>query len=478
MQVLFVASEAVPFVKTGGLADVVGSLPKALQQLGVDVRVVLPKYKDIPAHFKKKMVLRKKITVPLGWRNQYCGIEELRHDGVHYYFIDNEYYFKRDGLYGYGDSFDEAERFAYFSRAVLESLPHLDIQPQIIHLNDWHTGMVSLFLKTLYREKEYYQKIRTVFTIHNLKYQGLFPYEVLGDILGLGHEHFHNDGVEYYGRLSFMKAGLVYSDIITTVSETYAQEIQYPFFGFGLDGLLRKRRDQLYGILNGIDYDVYDPTNDPHLFIKYKDEDSKAQNKMLLQDMFHLPIRRDTPMMSLITRLDSQKGIDLVVRVLEEILFEEIQIVVLGTGEHQFEHRLKDAEYRHQDKLSVHLTFDEGLSRKIYAASDLFLMPSLYEPCGISQLIALRYGTIPIVRETGGLRDVVQPYNEYTGEGNGFSFTNYNAHDMLHTVRRAVHFYHDKKSWNRILNNIKRRDYSWNQSARKYIHLYQQLLQQ
>lgn len=477
MQVLFVASEGVPFVKTGGLADVIGSLPKALIEKGLDARVILPKHKDIPAHFKKKMVLRKKLYIQLGWRKLYVGIEELKYEGVQYYFIDNEHYFKRDGLYGYGDSFDEAERFAFFSRAVLESLPYLDFQPQIIHLHDWQTALLSLYLKVNYGEKDIYKNIRTVFTIHNLKYQGIFPREILGDVLDIEEKHFNYDELEYYGRISYIKAGLVYSDYITTVSKTYADEIKHPYFGLGLDGLLRKREKDLFGILNGIDTDVYDPNTDPHIFVKYQEANWKDQNKLLLQDMLNLPINKDIPVISLISRLVPQKGLDLIIHVLEEILYRDIQFIVLGTGESKYEHILMDAASRHPGKMSFLLTFDEALSRKIYAASDMFLMPSQFEPCGLGQMIALRYETVPIVRETGGLKDTIQPFNEFTGEGNGFSFTNYNAHDMLFTINRAIDFYHDKNNWSRIINNLNQEDYSWNKSAKEYINLYHRLLQ-
>lgn len=477
MQVLFVTSEGVPFVKTGGLADVSGSLPLALKKEGVEIRVIMPKYKLIPDHFKKKLFLRKKITVSLGWRNLYCGIEELKHNDITYYFIDNEYYFKRDEIYGYGDSLDEAERFAFFNRAVLETLPFLDYKPDILHLNDWQTGLISLFLNTEYKQMDFYQGIKTIFTIHNLKYQGLFPKEILGDLIKYSSSFLNLDGIEYYGRISYLKAGLNYSDYITTVSESYANEIQFPFYGFGLDGVLRKRRENLYGILNGIDITSYNPKTDPDIYVRFDMDNAKQQNKMLLQNYLGLPVNKDIPMISLISRLVSQKGLDLVVHVLDELLDQEIQLVVLGTGEGKYEHIIGETAYRRFNKLAVKFVFDEPLSRKIYASSDLFLMPSLFEPCGISQLIAMQYHAIPIVRETGGLKDSVEPFNEYTGEGTGFSFSNYNAHEMLFTIKKALNVYYDKPTWNRILANIKSKDFSWTQSARKYAELYRRLLQ-
>ncbi|TCS81078.1 glycogen synthase GlgA [Tepidibacillus fermentans] len=479
MNVLFVASEGVPFIKTGGLADVIGSLPKELKKQRIEVRVFLPNYKQIPQDYKEKMVLKKTLQVPLGWRNQYCGILEYIYQDVTYYFIDNQYYFYRDRIYGYNGSFDEAERFVFFSRAVLEALPYIDFQPQIIHLHEWQTALTSVFLKAYYQHHDFYKNIRTVFTIHNLKYQGIFPRSILGDLFDLQEEFFTMDGIEFYGQVNFLKGGLAFSDKITTVSRTYAKEIQYPYFGEALDGILRKRNNDLYGILNGIDEEVYNPATDPHLFVQYDDHsiELKTKNKIRLQEELSLPIRPDIPMIAIVSRLVAQKGLDLIVHVLDELLSEDIQLVILGTGERHYEEIFLDAMIRYPHKLSVHTFFDEGLARQIYAASDLFLMPSLFEPCGLSQLIALRYHSIPIVRETGGLKDTVQSYNEFTKEGNGFSFTNYNAHDMLYTVRRAIHLYYDKENWTYIHNNIAKLDNSWKASAKQYIDLYHHLLQ-
>ncbi|WP_027415685.1 glycogen synthase GlgA [Aneurinibacillus terranovensis] len=470
MQVLFVASECAPFIKTGGLADVIGSLPKELTKRGTETRVIMPKYGDIPAAFKEKMAVKGAYTVSVGWRQQYCGVEELVHDGVHYYFIDNEYYFKRPGIYGF---YDEAERYAFFCRAILDVLPHLDFVPDVLHCHDWHAGMVSVLLNAQYRHLPFYQTIRTAFTIHNLKYQGIFPYSILGNLFGLGDSYFTYDKVEFYGDVNYMKAGLVYSDLLTTVSETYAQEIQTPYYGERLDGLLRAKRNSLFGIVNGVDYDVYNPATDPNLYVNYTDAAGKQMNKTALQDELGLPVNPDIPVVALVSRLVQQKGLDLIAHVLEEILEIDLQLVVLGTGEEKYEDLFRHVMHRWPNKVSAHFLFDEGLASQIYAGADMFLMPSLFEPCGIGQLIALRYQTVPIVRETGGLKDTIQAYNRYTGEGNGFSFAHYNAHDMLDTIRQAVHYYHDKTVWFGIVKNGQNTDYSWNESAKQYQKLYE-----
>lgn len=474
MKVLFVASEGVPFVKSGGLADVIGSLPKELRKQGLDVRVILPKYGDIPARFKEAMITKKVLTVPLGWRKQYCGIQESEFEGVPFYFIDNEYYFKRQGLYGF---WDEAERFAFFCRAVLEAIPHLDFMPEIIHCHDWHTGMVSVFLKACYGGDPFYRNLRTVFTIHNLKYQGVFPKEILGDLLGLGEEYFTLDGLEFYNRVSFMKGGINFSDRITTVSETYTREIRTPFYGEQLDGLLRQKSTKLHGILNGIDYGVYDPGSDPYIEETYdwKAPAKKHENKKTLQRFFQLPEKADTPLLALVSRLVSQKGLDLVARILEELVTMELQMVVLGTGEYQYEELFKGMACRYPDKLAARITFSNELSHLIYAGSDIFLMPSLFEPCGLGQIIALRYGCIPVVRETGGLKDTIKPYNEVSGAGNGFCFTNYNAHDLLFTLKRAIDYYQQKKIWSKLIRSAMKSDFSWYKSAQKYQNLYKNM---
>lgn len=476
IKVLFIASEAVPFAKTGGLADVIGSLPKALKKQGIDARVMLPRYQDIPLEYQEKMVHKAHFTVPVGWREQYCGIEELEFEGIKFYFLDNHYYFKRSGFYGY---YDDGERFSYFNRAVLEALKYLDFRPDILHCHDWHTGMISVLLDAHYGNLDQYKKIRTVFTIHNLRYQGIFPKEILPDLLDLDWNYFHEDGVEYHDAVNFMKAGLVYSDLISTVSKTYAWEIQNPYYGEGLDGFLRKRADRLWGIVNGIDYDVYNPATDKNIWSSYdvSSPKGKIENKVKLQKKLGLPVRAEVPMLAIISRLVGPKGIDLVERVLPDLLEEEIQLVVIGTGEERYENLFRQAAWNYPKKVSANITFDHALAQQVYAGADIFLMPSLFEPCGIGQLIAMRYGCLPLVRETGGLFDTVKPYNQYTGEGTGFTFANYNAHEMLGVIRWVVGLYRQKTVWEKLVKNAMSTDFSWGESARVYSQLYGELME-
>lgn len=471
MNVLFAAAEAVPFIKTGGLADVIGALPQALAANGLNVRVVLPKYRGIPEPYREQMEHVGEIYVPVGWRSQYCGIETLKHDGITYYFVDNEYYFGRDAVYGY---MDDGERFAFLNRAVLQLLGEIDFRPDVIHCHDWHTALIPVLLDAHYRHDPLYGGIRTVYTIHNLLYQGIFPYEVLGELLELDDRYFTMDGLEYYGKANFMKGGIVYSDHVTTVSPTYAREIQTAYYGYGLEGLLYALGSKLSGIVNGIDTKSYNPATDPHIAKQYRSSlAKKKENKIRLQEELGLPVSAETPLIAMVTRLVEPKGLELVIRVLDEMLaFDDFQFVILGTGDGKYEHWFKEAERRHPQKMSAQITFSDVLSRKIYASSDMFLMPSSFEPCGISQLIALRYGSVPIVRETGGLNDTVQAYNEFTGEGNGFSFANINAHDMMHTIRRALLFYRQPQQWVKIVKNAVSGDYSWNASAKAYQDIY------
>jgi starch synthase len=473
VKVLFVVSECVPFIKSGGLADVAGALPKELKNLGTDVRIMLPKYGQIPTTFKEKMKKVCEFNVQLSWRSQYCGIEMLTYDGITYYFIDNEYYFNRDRLYGY---YDDGERFSYFCHAVLQAIPYIDFQPDILHSHDWHTGMINFLLKNEYPEDEY-SSIRTIYTIHNLQFQGVFPKGILGDLLNLSDDYFTSDQLEFFGQVNFMKAAIISSDLITTVSPTYKDEIQSKYYGEKLDGLLRKYSDSLVGILNGIDDEIYNPKTDDFLAKKYDytSLQSKEINKQSLQKQLGLP-QRNVPILSIISRLTEQKGLDLVIHVIEEILLKDIQFIILGTGDEKYENIFLTLAHHYPEKLKVIIGFDEKLAHQIYAGSDLFLMPSKFEPCGLGQLIALRYGTIPIVRETGGLNDTVQSFNEHTGLGNGFSFKNFNAHDMLHTVNRAIYFFQNKEVWTNIVGEAMSRDYSWAQSAFKYNQLYAGLL--
>ncbi len=476
MNVLYVASEAVPFAKTGGLADVAGSLPQALKFEDVDIRVILPKFGKIPDEFKNNMEHVYDGELNVAWRSKFVGVDKYEHNGVTYYFVDNQEYFDREGFYGYDD---DAERFSFFCRAVLNLLPALDFWPDIIHTNDWHAGLVNVFLKLEHQDDERYQKIRTLYTIHNLRYQGIFPKNVMSDVLGLDWKYFNNGDLEFYDAVNFMKGGLIYADFISTVSKTYAQEIQYEYFGENLDGLLRSRKDDLYGIVNGIDYDIYNPMTDKNIFETYDVDsyDRKMDNKVQLQKLLGLPTGRRIPMVSLVSRLVSAKGMDLIVRMMDEILqHENIQFVLLGTGDKIFEDWFKGLAWRFPTKVSVNIRFSNELAQRIYAASDIFLMPSNYEPCGIGQLIALRYGTIPVVRETGGLKDTVKQFNKYTESGNGFVFGSYNAHEMMYALKRALSAYDNYEIWQEIVKNAMNSDYSWSESAKEYRKLYDKLL--
>jgi starch synthase len=479
-------SEASPFAKTGGLADVLGSLPGKLlrtgellktgefQFSGADVRVIMPKYGTISGNLRDKIVHNCYIYVKLGWRNLYCGIEQAEYNGVTYYFIDNEFYFNRDNLYGYSD---DGERFAFFCRAVMEVLPYLNFIPDVLHCHDWQTGMIPVLLESQYRHLERYHDISTMFTIHNLKYQGVYGKDQLKEWFGLEDEYFTSDKLEFYGAGSFLKGGLVYSHILTTVSVTYAEEIKSAFYGEHMEGLLNARGKDLYGIVNGIDYQEFDPKKDQLIYQTFSKSKlvGKTANKLALQQELNLTNGEEIPMIGLISRLVDQKGLDLIACVFDEILAENLQFVILGTGDGKYETLFKEAMNRYPGKVSANIRFDNVLAHKIYAASDMFLMPSLFEPCGLGQLISLRYGTLPIVRETGGLKDTVSSYNEETGEGNGFSFTNYNAHDMLHTIRRALEIYQRKTLRNKLKKSAMSSDFSWQSSAGKYMELYQVL---
>ncbi|MFC7319658.1 glycogen synthase GlgA [Halobacillus campisalis] len=472
MNVLMIGSECAPFIKTGGLADVLGSLPQALKEDGHDVRVVLPKYENMSDEWKMQLETIHTFDVQLGWRDQYAGIQYIEHNGIHVYFIDNEYYFKRSNLYGYDD---EGERFVFFNKAVMEMIRHIDWKPDVLHCHDWQAGLVPVLLHTHYGSDPLFQDMKTVFTIHNLKYQGIYPDSVLYDLLGLDGNMMTTGGLEFFGNINFMKGALNFADHITTVSETYAKEIQTPYYGENLDGVLRERSEKLSGIVNGIDSLSYNPMNDDAVPVPFRSSLSKkVQNKMWLQEELGLPVRKEVPMIGIVSRLVEQKGFDLIGRIIDELLEEEdVQVVVLGTGEAEYEHMLQWAQSKYPEKLSANIMFSEALSRQIYAASDLFLMPSRFEPCGIGQLIALRYLSAPIVRETGGLADTVQSFDEVTGEGNGFTFTNYNAHDMLFTIRRAIEFYQDPPCWKQLVKNMLNSQYPWKFSASRYSELYE-----
>ena len=475
LRVLFAAFEAAPFVKTGGLGDVAASLPGAVQCPTIDIRVVLPKLRQIPAKYQEKMQFICSFYVPLGWRNQYCGLFELRQGGVTWYFLDNEYYFGRDGAYGY---FDDGERMAFFSKAVCECCRYLpDFFPDILHCNDWHTALATVFLREFYRYAPGYNNIRTVFTIHNLKFQGQYDPYILGDILGLhGVEAARSQLLRDGGKcVNYVAGAVCYADRVTTVSPTYANEICTQYFGEGLQDLFLQKRDRLSGILNGIDTVSYNPATDRAIVHNYTDPDGKAENKLSLQQELGLDVDAHVPLCACVSRLTEQKGFDLLNAVAEELL-SCAQIVVLGTGEKGYEDYYRSLERAHPGRFSAQIRFSESLSRRVYAGADIFLMPSRFEPCGLSQMISMRYGTVPVVRQTGGLADSVEPYNRYTGEGTGFGFMNYNAHELLFTAQEACRLYTDSPvAWGNLAAQAMAQDFSWHNSALAYRELYRGL---
>ena len=477
-KILFVASEGVPFIKTGGLADVVGSLPKYLDKNQFDVRVILPKYMCMKEEYKKQLNYLTHFYMDLGWRSQYVGVLETIYEGIHFYFIDNEYYFA--GFKPYGNIYEDVEKFAFFSKAALSVLPAIGFQPDIIHCHDWQTGLVPVFLKDKFHENEFYANMKCIMTIHNLKFQGVWDMQSIKNITGLADYYFTPDKLELYGDANYLKGGLVYADALTTVSPSYAEEIKTPFYGEGLDGLLRARSNDLRGILNGIDYDAFNPETDPYITNQYNAVNfrkEKIKNKRALQADMGLEQNDKTMLIGIVSRLTDQKGFDLIAYMMDELCQDNVQIIVLGTGEERYENMFRHFAWKYNGKVSAQIYYSEELSHRIYAASDAFLMPSLFEPCGLSQLMSLRYGTVPIVRETGGLKDTVWPYNEFEGTGTGFSFTNYNAHEMLATIRYAEQIYYDKKrEWNKIIDRAMAADFSWNVSAQKYQEMYDWLI--
>lgn len=481
LHIAFASAEAAPFVKTGGLGDVAGSLPHALKAAGADVVVFVPRYDTIAQEYKDRMEHLCDFYVPLGWRNEYCGLERLNHEGVDYLFVDNERYFSRGYPYGF---FDDGERFAYFSKAIVEALQYLphtldNFTCDVLHCNDWHTAMAPVFLREFYQALPLYQNVKTVFSIHNIAFQGQYSAKVLNDILGLAHipaAAFQltcgPDAVNY------MQGALNYTDAITTVSPTYAEEIKTPDFGEHLDGILRRRAPILQGIVNGIDTTAFDPTTDPRIAANYSVQDraGKAECKARLQQELGLEVRDDRPLMVMVTRLTRQKGMDLVTYALDRILSGGVQVAVLGTGDTEYENALRYFEGKYPGTMAARIQFDPALSQRMYAGADLFLMPSLFEPCGLSQMIAMRYGTLPIVRETGGLKDTVIPYNQYTGEGTGFSFTHFNGDEMADAVFRAARLFWDNRdAFNGLVENAMKADFSWKRSADAYIALYHNL---
>lgn len=475
MQIVFASAECAPFVKTGGLGDVAGSLPAALVRAGAEVIVMVPKYATIKDEYKAQMEHFSDFYVSLGWRNEYCGLEKLEHDGVTYMFIDNERYFARDYPYGF---FDDGERFAFFSKAITESLQHLPagFECDILHCNDWQTALAPVFLREFYQGLPLYDRVKTVFSIHNVAFQGQFSDTVMEDILGVAHipaaaSQLRCDACS----VNYMLGALRYADAITTVSPTYANEIQTPEFGEGLDGVLRERSYALQGILNGIDVAGFDPATDKRIAANYTvdDRSGKAVCKAKLQEELGLEVRDDRPLMVMVTRLTRQKGMDLVMYALDRILSGGVQVAVLGTGDRDYEDGLRYFQDKYPGTMAARIEFDPALSQRMYAAADMFLMPSKFEPCGLSQIIAMRYGTLPIVRETGGLKDTVQPYNEFTGEGTGFSFTNFNGDEMGDAVFRAARLFWDNRdAWNQLVTQAMSQDFSWTRSADKYLDLY------
>ena len=444
IKILFATCECVPFIKTGGLGDVAGSLPTALNNAGCDCRVVMPKYSSIPQQYLDEMEHLCEFTVQLSWRSQYCGLERLVLDGVTYYFLDNEYYFKRGNPYGY---FDDAERMAFFSKAVVEAMQFLPaFFPDVLHCNDWHTALAPVYLREQYQGSSQYRAVRVVLTVHNLKYQGVFSDSVLGNVLGLDAYPSAVDQLRWHdGAVNFMQAGLRYADRLTVVSPTYAEEVCTSYYGEGLDGLFRERRSILHGILNGIDPKQFDPMTDAGMPAHFSAANpaGKTACKLALQKERGFTPDASTPMLILISRLVEQKGLDLLTFILEELLREDLQLVICGVGDEKYESAFRYWADRLPGKLSANILFSEPLSRKLYAAGDILLMPSQFEPCGLSQMIAMRYGTLPLVRETGGLKDSVLPYNQFTGEGNGFSFANSNAHELLHCIQYAAQIYRE-----------------------------------
>ena len=476
-KILFASSEAVPFIKTGGLADVVGSLPKYFPKNEYDVRVVVPKYMCMDRKYTEEMKLVTECQVQLNWRTQYAGVYECKEDGVTFYFIDNEYYFA--GPAPYGQIYQDAEKFAYFSKAVLTILPEIGFQPDIIHCHDWQTGLIPVFLEAQFRQNEFYRYMRTVYTIHNMKFQGRWYVDAIRDVTGLDSSYFTIDKLESYGNANLLKGGIVYADHITTVSETYAKEIQSTEGGEGLDGLMRAKSFALSGIINGLDYNVFDPKKDPAIAKKLTGDVSsyKKANKQALQKETGLEEDTDKFLFGMVSRLTDQKGFDLVDYMMDEILSDErIQIVVLGTGEQRYEDMFRYFAQKYPGRVSANICYSEEFAHRIYAGCDAFLMPSLFEPCGLSQLMSMRYGTVPMVRETGGLKDTVEAYNEFEHTGTGFSFHNYNAHEMLYMIRYACKIYFGyPEEWEGIIHRGMAMDYSWAASASKYAEIYEGL---
>jgi len=466
--ILFVSPEIVPFKATGGLADVAEALPEALLEAGQNAIRIMPKYAGIENKFDIKKQFS--FIVESGKKANVADVYKIEQNGLITFFVGNKNYFEREACYGYDD---DGERFGFFCKAVVDMLMFLDIKPDIIHLNDWQTAFIALLLKEEYYELEFYKDIKLVFTIHNLQYQGVFDTRIL-DNLNLSTKYFNPEKIEYYGKVCFMKAGIVYSDLVTTVSETYAKEIQTPIYGYGLDGLLRRYSYKIQGILNGIYYSKYDPQIDTALYVNFNEDnfrDKRKENKALLQKELGLP-QRDVPMFGVVTRLAEQKGIDLIIHAMKNLLFEDVQFVILGSGDEDYENKILSLQSKHPEQVSITIQFNQNLARKIYGTSDIFLMPSLFEPCGLSQLYSIRYGSIPIVRETGGLLDTILDYNKDPENGIGFSFKNFNGEDFIQAINRCLNTYRDNVVWENLVERAMKTRFSWGKSAEKYIEKY------
>ena len=477
-QVLFVASEAVPFAKSGGLGDVVGSLPVQMVKEGIDTRVIMPWYRDLPEEFKAKAQPVTECSVQISWRKQNAVLWQLEHEGVIFYFVDQPYYFDRSGYYGY---FDDAERFAFFSQAVLALIDKLDYSPHIVHSHDWHTALIPVYLEHYYRREAKWQDVKTVFTIHNLAYQGRFSSSIIEDVLGLNWGYYTGDKLEFNGGVNLMKGGILYANAVTTVSNTYAEEIKYAGRGEGLEGVLQACSNKLYGILNGIDYNSYSPWHDPNIAVNYHRGpklSERVKNKNFLWEKFGFTGDKEAPLLGMVSRIIADKGFDLVCEVIPAILSSGAKLVILGAGEQGYEGYLKHLAAHNSGSLAVITEFNEALARQIYAGSDIYLMPSVFEPCGISQMIAMRYGSIPLVHETGGLKDTVRPYNKYTDEGTGFGFRDMTADGFLNVYHEALSVYGDKKIWRKLMKQAMCEDFSWEKSVGKYINLYEELLKE
>lgn len=477
--ILFAASECVPFIKTGGLADVVGSLPKEFDKSKYDVRVVMPKYTCMKQEWKDRMEYVTHFYMDIAGQDQYVGVLKTVLNDITFYFIDNEHYFSGFAPYD-GDPKWGIEKFAFFSKAVLSILPVIGFRPDLIHCHDWQTGLVPVYLHDTFQQNDFFWNIKTIMTIHNLKFQGVWDVKTIKAITGLSDYYFAPDKLEAYKDANYLKGGIVFADAVTTVSNTYAEEIKTPFYGERLEGLLQARSNSLRGIVNGIDYDVFNPETDQYITKTYNAKTfrkEKVKNKIQLQRDFGLNEDPKAMLIGIVSRLTDQKGFDLIAYIMDELCQDAVQIIVLGTGDERYENMFRHFDWKYHGKVSAQIYYDEPLSHRIYAASDAFLMPSLFEPCGLSQLMSLRYGTLPIVRETGGLKDTVEPYNEFEGTGTGFSFRNYNAHEMLSTIRNAERvFYDNKREWNKMVDRAMAADFSWNNSARQYEEMYNWLI--